>query len=92
MLATNGDVSVQNASGDVRNPFCCDRDEDNRDRRLCNAATQDEFLAESDPVRSPLFLDHFGCWQALVNPHPTSRFNREPVRIDFVSEGEQAIW
>ena len=53
----------------------------NRDRRLCYATTIDQFLAEPDALRFPLFLDHTGNWQALVNVHPSSRFTRSPVRI-----------
>jgi hypothetical protein len=50
-------------------------------RRLCYAATHDSYLASSDAVREPLFLDHHGRWQALVNLHPTSHFLREPVPL-----------
>ena len=53
----------------------------NPDRRLCYAATQESFLASSDALREPLFLDHHGHWQALANPHPTSAFRRQPVRL-----------
>jgi len=53
----------------------------NPDRRLCYAATLDSYLAESDAVRIPFFLDHHGCWQALVNLHPSSEFARARVRI-----------
>jgi len=54
----------------------------NRDRRLCYAATLDEYLAETDALRFPLFLDHLGRWQALVNLHPSARFERSAVRIN----------
>jgi len=54
----------------------------NRDRKLCYATTIDQFLAEPDALRSPLFLDHYGNWQALVNEHPSARFIRSPVRIN----------
>lgn len=53
----------------------------NKDRRLIYAATQDAFLAEPDAVRQPLFLDHFGHWQALVDLHSSSVFLRTPVRL-----------
>jgi len=53
----------------------------NSDRKLCYAATRETFLAEEKAVMEPLFLDHRGHWQALVNPHPSSRFERSPVRI-----------
>lgn len=54
----------------------------NKDRRLCYASTRDSFLADPDALRAPVFLDHHGHWQALVNVHPTSQFLRAPVRID----------
>lgn len=53
----------------------------NPDRRLCYAATQDTFLADPLAVTSPVFNDHHGGWQSLVNLHPTSRFLREPIRL-----------
>ena len=52
----------------------------NQGRRLCYAATYDAYLAAA-AVAEPLFLDHHGGWQALVNLHPTSRFLRERVRL-----------
>lgn len=53
----------------------------NPDRRLCYAATLDGFLADANGLRAPIFLDHQGRWQALVNPYPTATFQRTPVRI-----------
>jgi hypothetical protein len=53
----------------------------NANRRLCYGATLDSYLGESDAVRAPLFLDHQGRWQALVNIHPSAAFLRAPVRI-----------
>ena len=50
-------------------------------RLLVYATTMDSFLNERDALREPLFLDHEGNWQALLNPHPTSRFLRDPVRL-----------
>lgn len=50
-------------------------------RRLVYAITQESFTHESDPLRQPIFLDHQGRWQALVDPHPTAPFQREPVRL-----------
>ena len=32
-------------------------------------------------VTQPILNDHHGCWQALVNPQPSSQFLREPVRL-----------
>lgn len=53
----------------------------NPDRRLCYAASRDEFLASHIPLQAPLFLDHLGTWQSLVNLHPSAPFGRAPVRI-----------
>lgn len=53
----------------------------NSDRRLCYAVTSDAYLSEADPLCKPIFLDHDGRWQALVNLHPTSLFTRPPVRL-----------
>jgi hypothetical protein len=53
----------------------------NRDRRLCYAATIDGFLSDPQGLRTPIFLDHGGRWNTLVNPFPTATFQRAPVRI-----------
>ena len=53
----------------------------NHDRHLCYAATQDVFLSSDNPLQSPLFNDHHGHWQALVNLHPSSTFTRTPIRL-----------
>lgn len=57
-----------------------------RARRFVYAATHVEFVADPDPLRSPLFLDHFGHWQALVDLHPTASFVKAPVRLTPVVE------
>jgi hypothetical protein len=53
----------------------------NPSRRLVYAATQASYLADPLNIRLPLFLDHTGNWQALVDPHPTAAFTRAPVRL-----------
>lgn len=53
----------------------------NRDRRLCYAATQDGYLGEPRAVTSPLFNDHHGGWQSLVNLHASAAVLRGPVRL-----------
>jgi hypothetical protein len=53
----------------------------NPDRRLILAAASESFLAESDAMRSPTFLDHRGHWRSLVDPHPTAQALRAPVRL-----------
>lgn len=50
-------------------------------RRLVYASTQDAYLGHPHAVTEPLFNDHHGHWQALVDPHPSSAFRREPVRL-----------
>jgi hypothetical protein len=57
----------------------------NKDRRLCYAATQDQYLAEADCVRESLFLDHHGQWQSSANLHPTVAFPKLPVRLPALS-------
>jgi len=58
----------------------------NADRHLCLAATQDAYLAQVDALQQPLWLNHHGRWQALVNSHPTARFTRESVRLPLIVE------
>lgn len=53
----------------------------NADRHLVYAVTQDAYLAEPRALSTPLFLDHDGRWQSLVNCHPNSQFLRTPVRL-----------
>ncbi len=53
----------------------------NKDRRLVYATTQDAYLGEHHAVTAPIFNDHHGHWQALVDPQPSSKFSREPVRL-----------
>lgn len=50
-------------------------------RRLVYAATHDVYVTNPDPLFSPLFLDHHGCWQSLVDLHPTSSSGKMPVRL-----------
>jgi hypothetical protein len=50
-------------------------------RRLVYASTHDAYLTDLDPLLSPLFLDHRGSWQSLIDLHPTARYLREPVRL-----------
>ena len=53
----------------------------NPNRHLCYATTLDQYLAEANALLSPLFLDHHGRWQALVNVYSSAPFIRVPVRI-----------
>ena len=58
----------------------------NQSRRLVYAATHESFLAEPNPLHAPIFLDHRGEWQALVDLHPTSHFRKEAVRLAQIVE------
>ncbi len=53
----------------------------NSRRLLVYATTMDTFLNNDDALMQPIFLDHHGRFQALVDMHPTSVFLREPVKI-----------
>ncbi len=55
-------------------------------RRLVYAAAQDAFVSDEVPLTAPLFLDHFGQWQALVDPHPTAQFLKTPVRLNHLMD------
>jgi hypothetical protein len=50
-------------------------------RRLVYAAPHDAFVTDADPLFAPLFLDHVGHWQSLLDLHPTAAFVKAPVRI-----------
>lgn len=52
-----------------------------RTRRLVYAASFDTYITEPDRLCAPLFLDHFGHWQALVDLHPSAAFHKAPVRL-----------
>ncbi len=57
---------------------------ENKNRRLVYAATLDAYLGSPDPVRSPLFVDHRGAWQSLVELHPTAQPVRPAVRLPTI--------
>ncbi len=52
-----------------------------KDRRLVYATTQDNYLSDTLAVTHPIFNDHLGDWQSLVNYQATSGFLRERVRL-----------
>jgi hypothetical protein len=64
----------------------------NADRHLVYSTTQDAYLTESRALQSPLFLDHHGRWQSLVNLHPTSNFHRAPVRLTRPVTPLATVW
>ena len=53
----------------------------NKHRHLVYATTQDAFLHEPHALTQPIFLDHHGHWQALVDPYPSAPFLRPPVPL-----------
>lgn len=53
----------------------------NKNRRLVYAATHDSFVTNDDPVHAPIFLDHLGNWQSLIDLHPTAAYRKSPVRL-----------
>lgn len=57
------------------------RETGHRARRLVYAATLDAVVTDPDPLMSPILLDHFGHWQALVDLHPSATHKKVPVRI-----------
>jgi hypothetical protein len=50
-------------------------------RRLVYGATLESYVTADDPLREPLFLDHRGEWQSLVDLHPTASYRKTPVRL-----------
>ena len=64
----------------------------NADRHLIYAATQDVYLTEPRSLQTPLFIDHHGRWQSLVNLHPTSNFERAPVRLTRPVTSLAKVW
>lgn len=62
------------------------------ERRLIYAATQDTYLGSPDPIRSPIFLDHLGVSQALVNLHPSARARNTPVRLPSPVDAAARLW
>ena len=53
----------------------------NKARRLVYAATLESYVADENPLHAPIFLDHLGNWQSLVDLHPSAPFGKSPVRL-----------
>ncbi len=64
----------------------------NANQHLVYAATQNAYLTEPRALQTPLFVDHHSRWQALVNVHPTSNFQRTPVRLIRPVTRLAAVW
>jgi len=60
---------------------CAAETTQNNSRRLVYAAMHKSYVTEPDRLHAPIFLDHFGDWQSLVDLHPTAPYQREPVRL-----------
>ena len=52
-----------------------------KSRRFIYATTHSSFVTDNEPLHSPIFLDHFGEWQALIDLHPSAPFRKYRVRI-----------
>ncbi|MDZ4683519.1 MAG: replication-relaxation family protein [Planctomycetaceae bacterium] len=61
-------------------------------RRLVQAATQDDYLGATDRLQTPLFVDHHGTWQALINLHPSARSSRPAVRLPPLVPPSSVVW
>jgi hypothetical protein len=60
-------------------------------RRLVYAAPLDSFVTDPDPLFAPLFLDHAGSWQSLINLHPSAPCLKAPVRLAKPLESPLAV-
>jgi len=58
----------------------------NPDRRLCLGVSLAEYLSDSNPLRSPIAVDHHGQWQAIVSEVYGARFLREPFNLNPCSK------
>ena len=65
----------------VFNPVRISRPTPHRSRRLVYAAAFDTYVTDPEPLFAPLFLDHFGNWQSLMDLHPTAPYRKAPVRL-----------
>ena len=64
----------------------------NRSRRLVYAAVLDAYVTDDGPLDTPLFLDHHGCWQSLIDLHPTAPALKAPVRLTLPLECPIGVW
>lgn len=61
-------------------------------RRFVYGATQEHFLGDPNPIHSPIFLDHEGQWQSLVDLHPTASHRKTPVRFPRPVDTSPVVW
>jgi hypothetical protein len=57
------------------------RSSPNKTRRLVYAATLEDYVANDQPLHAPLFLDHLGQWQSLIDLHPRAPYLKGPIRL-----------
>jgi hypothetical protein len=50
-------------------------------RQLVYAATLENYVTDDQPLHAPIFLDHLGQWQSLIDLHPTARYLKTSVRL-----------
>lgn len=62
-----------------------------RSRQLVLAASQDAYLGAVSPLSTPLFIDHRGAPQSLIDLHPTSTKHRNFVRIPTIVRSPE-VW
>lgn len=60
---------------------CAAETTQHRSRRLVYAAPFDDYVTDPDPLFAPLFLDHLGQWQSLIDLHPTAPYLKPGVRL-----------
>lgn len=53
----------------------------NRRGRVVYAASLESYVTDSDPLFAPIFLDHSGSWQSLIDLHPSAPYQKAPVRL-----------
>jgi hypothetical protein len=63
----------------------------NKSRRLVYAAALSGYVNDASPLHSPIFLDHSGDWQSLVDLHPTAAFQKASVRLPRPVESSVTI-
>jgi len=63
----------------------------NPDRRLCLGVSLAEYLSDSNPLRSPIAIDHHGYWQGIVSDAYQAKFLRQPLRLELADRSPFAI-
>ncbi len=63
----------------------------NKSRRLVYATTQESYVTDDRPLHAPIFLDHFGNWQSLIDLHRSADYTKTPVRLTCPLDCPSAI-